>query len=97
MSEQIFPEGMRLWPPHERAPQFIKGNLSVHLATFTEWAQQHLDAKGFVKLDLKEGRDAKLYLALNTWKKDDARSDTQHGTHQEEAPTADINPDDIPF
>jgi hypothetical protein len=96
MAEQIFPEGMRLWPPHERAPEFIKGNLSVHVETFTQWAQQHTDAKGFVKLDLKESRDKTLYLALNTWKKDETRSDDTR-TLQEEAPKDDIDPDSIPF
>lgn len=59
---------MRLWEPRENAPEWLKGNLSVHLETFTEWAQQHLDAKGFVRLDLKEGRDGTLYLALNTYR-----------------------------
>lgn len=70
---------MRLWPPHERAPEFIKGNLSIHVVTFAEWASQHTDAKGFVKLDLKESRDKTLYLSLNTWKKDEPpRDDTKH-------------------
>jgi hypothetical protein len=94
MSEQIFPEGMRLWPPHEKAPTFIKGNLSVHVVTFTEWAQQHVDAKGFVKLDLKEGFDTKLYLALNQWKPTKPSEEQPTEQRQDAQPDSDS---EIPF
>lgn len=84
---------MKLWPPHANAPEFIKGSLSVHLDTFTEWAREHLDEKGFIRLDLKEARaDKALYLALNTFKK--GMSEKPAGI---DFPKDDINPDEIPF
>jgi hypothetical protein len=69
MAEQIFPKGKRVWPPRDGAPDFFKGKISIHLETFQEWAQKHLDGKGFIAFDLKDGRDG-LYASLNTWKRD---------------------------
>jgi hypothetical protein len=87
MAEQIYPKGLRVWPPRENAPDFVKGKISIHLETFQEWAQKHLDDKGFIAFDLKEGRDG-IYASLNIWKRDAVPQ-----------PRVDIgpNPDDIPF
>lgn len=71
MAEQIFPEGMRLWPPHKNAPEFIKGQITVRLAEFKEWAKNHVDDKDTVRIDLKMSRSGELYLALNTFKRED--------------------------
>ena len=103
MAETIYPKGMRLWPPRDNAPDFIKGSLTVHMDTFTEWAQEHTDEKGYVRLDLKEGRDGALYLALNTFKKGEKRKDDTE-TRQDKAvsdayvePKEEVTDDDVPF
>jgi hypothetical protein len=82
MAENIYPKGMRLWPPREGAPEFVRGKLSVHLDTFMEWAAPLVDEKGYVALDLKNGREG-LYLQLNTYKKSGGE---QHLTANEVAP-----------
>jgi hypothetical protein len=92
MAEQIFPKGLRVWPPREGAPSFVKGKISIHLDTFHEWALDHLDDKGFVALDLKEARDGTVYASLNTWKKEPKSAHEPPYSTVEE-----INPDDIPF
>jgi hypothetical protein len=87
MADIIYPKGLRVWPPRENAPAFVKGKISIHLETFKEWAQKHLDEKGFIAFDLKEGRDG-IYTSLNTWKRD-----VLPEPQVESGP----NPDDIPF
>jgi hypothetical protein len=92
MAEQIYPKGMRVWSPREGAPDFVKGKISIHLETFIEWAQKHLDEKGFIAFDLKEGRDG-IYASLNTWRKGDA---PVRAAKQETPPDDDIL-SSIPF
>lgn len=70
MAEPIYPDGIRIWEPREGAPSFIKGSVSVHPETLLNWSKQYQDAKGYIRLDLKEGRDGKLYMVLNTYKRD---------------------------
>jgi hypothetical protein len=98
MAEQIYPKGMRVFPPRENAPDFVKGKISIHLETFQEWAQNHLDEKGYIAFDLKEGRDG-IYASLNTWKKPDQRPQPKDEPGLKEPGTRgdDINPADIPF
>jgi hypothetical protein len=69
MAETIYPKGLRVWPPRDNAPSFVKGKISIHLETFTEWAKQHVDENGRIAFDLKDGRDG-IYASLNTWKRD---------------------------
>lgn len=87
MAEQIFPKGMHIFPPRENAPDFVKGKISIHLETFTEWAKQHLDQNGRIAFDLKEGREG-IYASLDTWKRDVVPE-----PQVDDGPS----PDDIPF
>ncbi|MEK7992871.1 MAG: hypothetical protein AAB403_03605 [Planctomycetota bacterium] len=94
MADIIYPKGMRLWEPREGAPTYVKGSLTVHLDTFIEWAKEHQDEKGYIRLDLKEGREPEkaLYLALNTYKKGDAPT-----PQPAEGPKDAIREEDVPF
>jgi hypothetical protein len=47
-----FPQGLIFKLPREKAPDFIKGSLSIKRAD----------------LDLKEGKSGKGYAAVNNWK-----------------------------
>lgn len=71
MADAIFPEGMRLWPPHKNAPGFVKGQITVRVSEFKDWARNHVDGNDTIRIDLKEGKSGALYLSLNTFKKDD--------------------------
>lgn len=68
--ETIFAEGIYFDRPHENAPDFIKGKLSVHVQKAIPFLQQNMNDKGFVNIDLKVSKAGKLYLQLNTYKKD---------------------------
>ena len=89
MTDPIFPNGIRVFEPHENAPDFVKGTLSIETNKFCAWLGQQPDPT--VRLDIKLSRNGKWYLQLNTWKPKNAKA-------QDDA--TDGHPslnDDIPF
>lgn len=69
MSDKIFPKGISIRKPSDNAPDFIKSNIGINVAEFLDWAEQHMDSRGWVNLDLKLSKEGKQYLELNTFKK----------------------------
>lgn len=70
--DTIFVDGMAFFKPREGAPTFIKGNISIQpdkLIEFLKAHQGNVDDKGYLRADLKASKAGKLYVALNTWKK----------------------------
>lgn len=61
-----FPKGINFYPPHEKAPDFVKGAITIQRDTLMEWLSQQKDT---VRLDVKESKEGKLYLAINTYEK----------------------------
>jgi len=66
--EKIFCDGMIFKRPREGAPDFVKGAISVKVDEFKRFLDLH-NSEGWVNLDLKVSKGGKLYLELNTWKK----------------------------
>lgn len=84
--ETIFTEGIYLNKVNDKAPEFIKANVSIHREKAIAWLQAHpelADEKGYIRLVGKESKDGKRYFAVDTWKP----------TQTE--PT--INEEDVPF
>lgn len=94
---------MRYTTPHEKAPKWIKGNISVKVDDFIAFAQANQDARGWLNIDIKESKKGGFYLELNEWKR---------GTTKQEVPADregygepepylggddDIKASDIPF
>ena len=57
--------------PHDKAPDFVVGSLSIHAETFRAWlAEQETSEKGCVKIDVLERKDSNGWsFKLNTFKK----------------------------
>ena len=85
MSKKVFAEGLWFYPPHERAPDFVKGKLSISADRFVKWLRvQPLDDKGFIKLDITESRESGKYsIAVDDWKPT-ARAESRGGDRQQE-------------
>lgn len=62
----IFPEGLMFKRPKEGSPEFVKGNISVNIKTFTEFMKKFPEAE-WLNIDLLVSKDKKLYLKLNTY------------------------------
>ena len=64
-----FVKGMWFNKPHEKAPSFVIGKLSIKLE-FSDWLQQQtFDEKGYINLDILMGKSGKPYIAVNEYKK----------------------------
>ena len=71
--ETIFTEGIYLNTVHEKAPDFIKANVSIHAEKAIAWLSTLkekglLDEKGYVKLTGKESKQGKRYFEVDQWK-----------------------------
>ena len=90
MSEQetIFASGFVFKRPHDNAPDFVKGSLSLKSDEAIAFIQKYTKEDGWCNLDLLASKDnTKLYFKLNTFKPE----------KKETLPEEDINPENIPF
>tara|TARA_R100001086_G_scaffold205985_1_gene121790 strand:- start:1381 stop:1635 length:255 start_codon:yes stop_codon:yes gene_type:complete len=66
MADVIFPEGLSVKDPHEKAPDFVRGRLSIKKSELIPW----LDTQEgeWVNMDIKRSKGGNLYLQVDTWK-----------------------------
>jgi len=70
MSEETtLPVGFFLKPPHSNAPGWVKGQIGIKVDDAIGYLKEHMNDRGYVNLDLKESKQGKLYLDLNTYEK----------------------------
>ncbi len=62
----IFGEGLFFKRPKEGAPEYVKGQLSVNLRKFFEFAQK-FKGNEYLNFDLKVSKTGTLYLQLNEY------------------------------
>ena len=107
MSDKIFSEGIYFDRPREGAPEFVRGKLSIKVDTAVAFLTKHKNEKGYVNLDLKESKQGKLYLELNTYNAPAKSSLTDEDKAKIQALRAgeatkkevetEVNPLDVPF
>lgn len=91
MSEKVFVNGLIVKAPHEKAPDFIKANLSIKREELIEWLNSRQG--DWVNVDIKESQGGKWYAEVNDWKPEEKvggqgeRNDSPEGGE----------PDDLPF
>lgn len=94
MSDINYAEGFWYNEPSERAPDFIKANISIVPDKFAAWLQQQpRDEKGYVKLTVKESKGGKIYAALDTWK---PSGQPQQAPQQPEQRQPEVSADSMP-
>ena len=57
-------EGFR-FEKNPKAPDWILSTLSLDVDTFSKWADQNKNHKGWVNFDLKQTKDGRLYFEFN--------------------------------
>lgn len=71
MADKIFPVWLYVNPPNEKAPDFVKGSISIQKDKFAELFEQvekYANDKGYFKLNILEWRDNKWYCTVDTYK-----------------------------
>ena len=66
--EKVFADGIMFKVPHEKAPEFVKGKLSIKVEEFIPFLEDNASDTGWVNLDIKESKGGKMYLEVDTWK-----------------------------
>jgi hypothetical protein len=64
--ENKFIDGIRIYAPHEKAPQFVKGRLSIKRLDLINFLQSKTDE--WINADIKESKKGNWYLQINEWK-----------------------------
>jgi len=89
--QKIYAKGMYYDLPREGAPNFVLGRISFKVTDAIAFLQENVNEKGYVNCDIKKGKD-KPYVELNTWKKEENKSESSVENSIQE-----IDGDQIPF
>lgn len=92
MTDRIFTDGMRVFKPSEKAPEWVKADIVIDVTKFTAFLENHATPDGAVRIQVLQGRTGNYYSALNQFTNDYANR-----THQDEAPKDNGNLDEPPF
>ena len=64
MAEKQSPNGIRAFKPNEKAPAFVKADLTINKAELTTWLQSQPDT---IRLSVKESQKGTYYVEVNTF------------------------------
>jgi len=87
MEDKIWVDGLRVYKPDERAPDFVKANLVINKAEMLAWLATQPDDK--IKVQMKEARSGNYYAEVDTYQRQEKPA--------EQLPVDDNFDDDIPF
>ena len=88
MTEKVFVEGLLAKLPHNKAPDFVKLNLSIKRKELGNWLRSQTD--DWINIDIKQAKSGKLYAEVNAWKPGKKEAPADQGVDD------DFN-DSIPF
>ena len=86
MKEAKFVPGLFVKAPNDKAPDFVKGSISLKTVDLMQFLQGSND--DWINLDIKVSREGKWYAQINDWK-------PENGQHAK--PKEDEFNDSIPF
>lgn len=67
-----FVDGLIVKAPHERAPDFVKAQISIKVADLGVWLREkHRAGEEWVNIDVKAAKSGKWYASVSTFKKDE--------------------------
>ena len=95
MADEIeFVDGLLVKPPHERAPSFVKAQISIKVEDLGKWLREQYKAgkTDWINIDVKVSNGGKWNAAVNTYKPE-AKPEPKA---EPKRPTDDLE-DDIPF
>lgn len=105
--ETIFADGIRVFEPHENAPDFVIASVVIDPTEFFSWMKENKDyLKPYKKtkqlnLQLLESKDGEMYFSVNTYgtpsnpEKEKPVSEKRRGKKKEEEEIEEE--DDLPF
>ena len=73
MPDIEFPDGLMAKKPHERAPDFVKCNLSVKRLDMIRWLEGKTDE--WINLQVLENKSGVYYAKVDSWKREERREE----------------------
>lgn len=96
MSDIEFVPGLIVKAPHERAPDFVKAQISIKVEELGQFLREKYKAKeDWVNIDVKVAKSGKWYAAVSTYKKEEKAQEPRKGGSSKVG-SGSIE-DDIPF
>ena len=98
MSDIEFVDGLFFNLPHENAPDFVKGSISIKRKELGNWLRGK--EEDVIRLQVKESKGGKIYVAVDNWKPEPNNSNqsAQAAPAPQTTPAAAMDfDDDIPF
>lgn len=74
-AEKVFPTGLFVNAAREGAPDFVLGSISISVESFTKFLSENkqlVNEKGYLRLDMLNGKEDKPYAVVNTYGLDSA-------------------------
>lgn len=69
MADIEFVNGLIIKAPNEKAPDFVKANISIKVEELGMWLREkHKAGEEWVNIDVKESKGGKWYAAVSTFK-----------------------------
>jgi hypothetical protein len=62
-----FPAGFIWKKPADKAPDFVKGRISIKVSEFKKWLDENSD-NDWANLDILKSKEGKIYAKKNDWK-----------------------------
>jgi hypothetical protein len=85
-NNKIFADGIIFKLPTDKAPNWIKGNITINIEKFTEFIKSQSNERGWINLDVKESKNGTLYVELNTYQKPKNTPTSEVNTKNDELP-----------
>ncbi len=74
-AKKVYPKGIYFNEPHEKAPKFIVGNISIQVDNFQDFLNensQYINEKGYIRFNVLEKKEkddfGKYNVLLDTYK-----------------------------
>jgi hypothetical protein len=95
-TEKVFASGIYFKEPQATAPDWVIGGLSMNAENAIQFINEHKNADGWVKCNIKRSQGGKSYVELDTWKPTN-QSPVNDAAASQEPPVNDEQTDDLPF
>ena len=93
MNDKEFVNGLIVKAPHEKAPDFVKADISSKREDLIEWLSNKQD--DWININIKESKGGKWYAEVNDWKPTGGQGERNDQPH--EGGGDDFDDSDIPF
>jgi len=83
-NDKEFVNGLIVKAPHEKAPDFVKADISIKREDLIEWLSNKSD--DWININVKESQGKKWYADVNDWKPNNAPPSPSSGDEFEDVP-----------